>query len=286
MKKLLYRLMILSCMVWMTGCERDMMDFEGRDAIYFDVQRGVAWTDSARWARYWFTEVNFINVQGDTLDISLKVGLGGRVTDYPRPFSIEVVRDSTTAIEGYDYDIRTDWEMPAGAACAYINMQVYKQEDLLDTNRTIMLKVLENEYFTTDLSFTGALEGRYDLLDGEKAFNPDPRFHTVNLKLEVSRPASWAGMDYPITAENPTPYEFGLFGAFTAKKYLLMLEVTGFTTEDFEGSLPSGVQNVISEVFANYLEEQFDKGEPVLEKDGRLMWCSKVTKWKSYQYTW
>lgn len=285
MRNLIYSLVIFTALFFMGGCEKSIMDFEGEDAIYFDVRRGSAWVDSSKWSRYYHTEVNFIKIDGDTTEVVMELAVAGKVTDYPRPFRVEVVKDSSTAVEGRDFDFQREWVVPAGASRVPVRMQVYRQDDLLDTNRTIVLRVVDNEYFKTNLSFKGELGGRTNLSEEEKVFNPDPRFHTVNLKLMVAKPTSWSGVDYPKTETNPTPYERGSWGAFTVKKYMLILELSGFTDDYFNQYVPDPIVDLIREKMVNYLEEQFDKGEPVLETDKRLMWVNGV-KWYSYQYEW
>lgn len=178
-KKIVYYLVVLiPALFTIGGCERELMDFQEEDALYFDVRRGVAWIDPALWSRYYHTPVNFID-QPDTVEVRLNVALSGQLREYARPFTVEVVKDSTNAVEGVDFDFAGDWVLPAGAATTEISMYVYKQHDLLDTCRIVVLQVKEGEYFTTDLTFYGDLPGRYALHEQEKKYNADPRFHTV-----------------------------------------------------------------------------------------------------------
>lgn len=277
----LFSLGILSCIL---SCEKEMMDYEGTDSIYFDVQRGVPWLDSTLWARYYHTTFNFIKTKEPQSIVYLKVAFSGEIKDYDRPFQIKVLQDSTDAVEGKHFTIERDWIMPAGANSAYLILKVNQDEDYLQGPRKIMLKLLSNEYFDTNMTFT-KLNGRYEVTEDEKLYNADPRLHTIELVYEAARPASWRGIDNPKTEDNPEPSETGLYGALTVKKYLLMLRVTGFTDEDF-ADMPGPKRTIIAQTMSKYLEDQFEKGEPVLENDGRLMWFMYVKKWKSYQYEW
>lgn len=286
MKKALLFTIFLSLLVFMTSCEKDLMDYQGENSIYFDVQRGQEWRDSAFWARQYYTQVNFIDIIGDTSVLELPIAISGPVTDYPRSFRVAVVEDSTTAVEGVDFDFQREWILPAGAAVANIKLYLYKQPDLEDTLRTIMLRVQDNENFTTNLNFDKELPGRDNILEQDKKYNSDPRFHTVELTFTIKKPEDWWGQDYPSYTE------IDVFGAFTAKKYLLMLDVLGYSESMFCEVIKGKDQaEVIGEIFARYLVQQFDKGEPVLEKDGRLMWVQAVqtiykNKWYPYQYEW
>ena len=281
---ILFSLAVIGCM---TGCERDLMDYEGTNSLYFDVQRGADWIAPGMWPRQYHTGVNFIEIKEPQTELRLKMAFAGAVTDYGRPFKVEVVKDSTTAEEGVHFTFQEDWVMPEGANMTYISIVLNKDEEYILQPKRIMLRVVANEYFDANMTFE-KLNGRYEVDESEKAYNNDPRVHTIELTYEVAKPAAWTGVDNPRTDENPVPSETGLFGAFTVKKYLLMLEVTGLTDEDFndKNAMTTVRKRVISEIMSRYLEEQFDKKKPVLEEDGRLMWFDKVTKWKSYQYEW
>lgn len=282
MKKISILIALLPFICTMVGCEQELMSFEEESSIYFDVRYGNEWRDSSFWERHYYTPLNFIDKLGDTVDIILPVAIAGPVVDYPRPFKVEVVRDSSTAQEGVDFDFKQDWMLGAGQAVGYVKLQVYRHDYLEDTLRTVVLKVQDNEYFNTRLNFDQDLSGRDKLLDEDKKYNPDPRFHTVEMSLSVKKPEDWWGVDAP---EYPT--EFDVFGAFTSRKYLLMLKVLNFTEEQFCELIKSKDRaRVAGEKFAEYLTVQFENGVPELEKDGRLMWVQAVKKWKAYQYEW
>lgn len=287
MKKILLFAIWLTLFVGMAGCERELMDYEGESSIYFDVRGGNYFRDSSDWARQWYTQVNFIHEIGDTVEVDLPVAISGPVTDYPRSFRVEVVQDSTTAVEGVDFDFQRDWTLPAGESIGHVKLQAYRQADLEDTLRTVMLRVQDNEYFTTRLNFDKDLPGRDQILDEEKKYNGDPRFHTVELTLSIEKPKDWWGFDYP-----EYQMEYQPLGAFTSKKYLLMLSVLGYTEEMFCEAIKTRERaTIIDDIFGRYLVQQFDKGEPVLEKDGRLMWVLSIqttymNKWRPYQYEW
>lgn len=268
----------------LVSCEKDLMDYEGENSIYFDVRHGVAWIDSSLWARHYYTGVNFISEPQDTVEVTLQVAVSGQITDYSRPFSVEFVQDSSTAVRGKDFDFQENWEIPAGKECGEVKLYVYRHDYLMDTIRIAVLQVKGNKHFTTRLNFDEDLSGRYKLEDENKKYNPDPRFHTVEMKIEVSKPKGWVGIDYPKSPTVPNPYEAGILGAFTPQKYMLMMKELHVSADFFE-SMPMTHARTLGEKFAKYLTEQFDAGTPVLEKDGRLMWVMGV-KWDSYQYTW
>lgn len=44
MKKKIYSILMLTMALFsLTGCEKELMDYEGMDCLYFDVRRGPSW---------------------------------------------------------------------------------------------------------------------------------------------------------------------------------------------------------------------------------------------------
>lgn len=285
MKKYISILISLSILAGLIGCEREMMDYEGTASLYFDVQRGAEHLDPTAWPRWYYTPVNFLKIQDDSVVVELKMAFSGNVVDYDRPFKIDIISDSTNVNEGTHFTLKRDWIMPAKATSTPIKITIYKNEEYMENPGRIMLRIVPSEYFDANMTFD-KLAGRYDLYDEEKLYQPDPRVHNIILEYQVQKPNSWAGLDNPNGSKyNPLPHESGTWGAYTAKKYLLILEITGLQDKDFE-NMPFSQQDVVGEVMSRYLEAQFGKGEPILEEDGRLMWFSGVNNWISYQYEW
>lgn len=88
----------------LASCEKkEVMEYEGLDGIYFDVQYGAAHGDESVWARQNYTYVSFGTIEAEEADITMKVGIAGSVKDYDRPFRVEIVADRTTAIPEEEY---------------------------------------------------------------------------------------------------------------------------------------------------------------------------------------
>ena len=283
MKHSIYTLLLLLLCFCFSNCERELMDYEGESSIYFDVRLESSFRDSSQWSRRYYSTLNFIEHTGDAVEMILPVAISGEVTPYDRTVEIEVLTDSCTAVEGVDFDVEKSVTLPAGAHIAYVTFTGYRHDYLEDNIITAMLRVKGNQYFTTTLTFDRELDGRDALMDEYKKYNPDPRFHTVELTLSVKKPEDWWGWDYP-----DLQTEIGPFGAFSSKKYLLMLKVLDWTESMFASAIKGNKDRakVMAKIFAEYLVEQYNAGTPVLEKDGRLMWVDCITQWSSYQYEW
>ena len=64
MKRFLYYIWFLPLML--SGCEKDLMDYEGLEGVYFAVQWGDSWGNENSWPYQPYTDVNFISLPGDT----------------------------------------------------------------------------------------------------------------------------------------------------------------------------------------------------------------------------
>ena len=62
MKRFLYYIWFLPLML--SGCEKDLMDYEGLEGVYFAVQWGDSWGNENSWPYQPYTDVNFISLPG------------------------------------------------------------------------------------------------------------------------------------------------------------------------------------------------------------------------------
>ena len=74
--------MSLIAMVALVSCEKEMMNYEGGNGIYFDTEGMMLDTVSVHWG--------LKNSDVTEQEIQLKVMLIGNVTDYDRNFSVEI----------------------------------------------------------------------------------------------------------------------------------------------------------------------------------------------------
>ncbi len=240
------------------GCEKDMMNYEGSDSVYFDVQyqsNGESWYDSTRTAHQYYKLLAFGNADLATteLDFKIKVAVAGSIKDYDRPFSIEVVKDSSTALENEDFVLSGDNIIQKGANCTYITIKVYRSEKLKEHTLSVLLHLLPNEHFRTDISDVGVIPGRLnDLADTMLYNNPDPRLLAIFFDDKFIAPKAWN--DYQL-------------GECTEEKFELVLRLTGwdeyeyFRSEDSYNKMLGGKRYlIIQSIVGKYIMEQYRKG--------------------------
>lgn len=253
-----------------SSCEKETMDFEGEDAIYFAVQWGPDHGDSTVWAFQHFSPIEFMEIDRDMHEVKLRVSLLGRKKDYDRPFEFQIVPDSTTAIQGLEYKINSfQGVIKADEVYTDLIIPVFRTKDIKEVEKTIGIELLSNDYF--DLSIE-KWEPLHPYWSSEKHQEFNPAFHMITLSDFLSKPNIWIGM-----ANNGV--EAGIWGEFTEKKFNLICELANVTYADFENSttMPMARAQVIREVVANHLQTLYDQGKPILEDDGRLMWVMGVS---------
>lgn len=256
----------------LTGCEKELMEFEGKDSLYFDVRRGPEWISPNLWTHYPYSTVEYGNIIEDEVELSLRIRASGSLRDYDRLFTISVNPDSTTALSGSDYlQIEESYMIKAGEISTQVALIVKRTERMSGDTLKIQLQIDENEHFELTYISYGDFPGAY------KEINPHPIFgliknaglHNIFIYDVLSRPAVWSGSD--VTGG-------GLFGKFSAKKFKLMMELSNTTIEDYQNksTMPSARQTAIGELMATYLLKKAADNDPVLDEDGTMMYFMAI----------
>lgn len=271
MKKIVSLLLILTTTL-IVGCQNDLPEYEVETGLYFSVQRGENIKDSSKWAHYPDTPISFLDVKGDETTCNIKVMTFGEVKNYDRSFICTIDKDSTTAIEGVDYEfIEKSYVVKAGTHFAYIPLKVFKTENIAETEKVIGLKLLPNEHFKSLMPVWYPIPSMYDKLE----FNS--LHHAIRLSNFLTQPPFWEGR-----AENGI--ETSTWGLFSVEKFNLMCELCNLSYGDFTtANMPTARKNMVKEVMARHLQNLFNNyptTQPIKEKDGRLMWVSGCS-WKS-----
>lgn len=274
MKRILTYLICLPLLLFLAGCEKDIMGYKGREGVYFAVQHGNTFLTNL-WPYQPYSTVEFATVPTNEVDFPLKVMITGPVKDYDRTFRVEINPDSTTATAGVHYEpLKALWTIPAGAISTNVIIKVKRSPDLLDNTKTLGLRLVPTEHFS--LSFP-----EWDAIPENTSGTVVPEFdaslHTVRLRDVLVQPAVWSGSIQPGNKES------GLFGVFSRKKMDFLSEALGLKYEDFASTaiMPMARQLLIASDATAILIQRKDAGTPVLEADGRLMWMGSVP-WSSY----
>ena len=187
MRKLLYIWILLPLCI---ACERDLMSYEGEEAIYFAVQSGHSYASEKDWPYMPYTLAEFGKVQEDTMVVNIKVMITGPEKDYPRPFRVVVNPDSTTAREGIDYRALVDeYTVEANRSYAYIPVLFYRQPEMKNDTVTLGLKLVANDHFSLTFKEFDKMEG---FTSGSVVFEQfDATMHKILVTDIMPKPSQW-----------------------------------------------------------------------------------------------
>lgn len=280
---------LISGITLLSGCEKELMSYEGKDSIYFDVRRGASWIEPSRWAHQFYTTVSFGNLVENEADMTLKVMTAGLIKDYDRAFTVTVNNDSTTAIMGSDFEnFKKEYVIRSGETSAIVSFKVHRTTRMNGDTLQLQLQLHENEHFNLMYTNFGDYPHAYSPEINKKFdYNKDASIHNLFIYDVLSRPAVWSGNDVTGT---------GLFGKFSAKKFRLMMELSNTTIEDYKSTdvMPTVRQTAIGELMAKHLLEKAKAKTPVIDEDGTMMWFMAInslggsdawkpfTKWEDY----
>jgi hypothetical protein len=269
MKRLTVYILLFQLM-FMMGCKKEMMSYQGVEGVYFAVQSGTKAYSIALWPYQPFSSVEFVSIGKDVVDFPVKVMITGPVKDYERSFRVEVNPDSTTAIVGKHYDpIQTEIKIPAGGITANVIVRLKRTPDLEITPITLGLRLVETKDFKLSFPEWDAIPS---LSGGTIVPEFDASLHTLRINDIMVQPSVWPGSLQPGNRES------GLFGVFTRKKMEFLIDNLGLTYEDFASAetMPQARYFLVANDAATILKQRFDAKNPVLEDDGRLMFIGSV----------
>jgi hypothetical protein len=278
MKKI-YTMIVLTIAALSSGCERELMSYEGVEGIYFAVQEGSVYGNESNWPYSPYTDVEFVKIADDTYTANVKVMATGAMKNYDRTFRVVLYPDSTTATAGADYEaIPAEVVMPAGSLVSSVPLVLHRTAAMATGVVAIGLQLVANEHFQLTFPSWGPPK---ELTWGTVYEGFDASRHIVRVNDILVQPAQWLGGFYQYEAGNP---EFNTFGAFTRKKFLLLSELTDYVYIDFMTDPPMslGLQAVLGRHLANHLIAEYKARRAVIEDDGRLMWADGCP-WKSYE---
>lgn len=270
----------------LAGCEkREVMEYEGVDGIYFDVQYGADHGNETVWARQNYTYVSFGSMEAEEMEVSLKIGTVGSIKDYDRPFRVMIVQDSTNAIPDEEYTgFSEEQVIKAGENKTYVTLKVFKTLRQAKDTLQILFRIEPGEHFTLPFSEVGAIPGRWSDTKTEFNVGENPVEHRVIFNNILRRPAGWGKDEYS-----------QFFGTFSPKKYQYLMDITGYTKTHFEqlSAITQGGRGAkIQSAAKTDLNARFYKGrdrlrngdadgwqEWMLEDCGTMMWVPGIALW-------
>lgn len=275
MKRIRIYSLLFQLVVLFTACEKEIMDYSGKEGVYFAMRHGNNQYLPNLWPYQPFTDVDFVRIGADEVAFPVEVMTTGPTKDYARTFRVEINPDSTTAVLNQHYKtLQQEWTIPAGAISTTIRVPLIRSLDLVDRSVTLGLRLVPTADF--ELSFP-----EWDAIPSLNAGTIVPEFdasmHSLRINDIMIQPAVWSGS---LQAGNR---ESGLFGIFSRRKMEFLMENLGVKYEDFANTdiMPMARQMLVASDGTAALVKRYNEKNPVLEEDGRLMWMGTVP-WTSY----
>lgn len=181
-------LLLLGCVLGFMACQKS-------EVGTWNNQGAIRFAEKADTTRF-----TFAYIEGDETVLEFPLVLEGAYASRARTIAVEVLRDVNNAQTRYE--ILTPVKLEANADTAWLNVKVYRTENLQEERDTLTFQIVPSE----------------DLLAGDK----DYLIHTLTLYDRIEEPSWWRepfkGQDY--------------LGDFSELKMQIIQEVFG-TTEYF-----------------------------------------------------
>lgn len=257
------------------GCEKEIMEYKGREGVYFAVRHGSPGLSADNWPYQPYSNAEFLNVAGDEMLFPMTVMITGPVKNYDRTFRLEVNPDSTTAVLGVHYEaVQEVWTIPAHAISTTVQVRLKRTPDLRNAGKILGLRLVATSDFELSFPEWDALPS---LSGGTVVPEFDASLHSIRISDVMVQPKVWRGSIQDGNRES------GVWGAFSRKKMEFLMENLGLSYADFasEEVMPLARAMQIKYDAAAILIARYQAKDPVLEEDGRLMYIESVP-WTSY----
>lgn len=181
----------------------------------------------------------------------------GRAVDYPRPYKI-VVMDESTAVLNEDFDLdQNDFTILPNECRDTVFVRCHRSAKLRKETLRIRLAIEPNEHFETPIT---------EYKNSSSWSTDGPMNSAISYLIKFneiySKPNYWGW------------FGDGYFGSFTVNKYLELNKVMGWTVTDWRNAGGTGAKVVAgrfdfaARTFQKHLQNRADEGNPLMDDDG------------------
>lgn len=245
---------IIAGLFLLYGCEKDVSTYDWADCVHFEVKQNGVLRDTS--------EYTFAFEEADVTELTatVKIQLTGQVKDYDRKISIGVESADKAPDGTVPYTFSTDTcYIRKGQNSLDLVITLKRNADMQQKKYALRLELNENEAFK--------LTNQRWVTDEVNDKSVDLVHHTVVFSDILTRPLAWYEPNYDL-------------GKWSAKKFLLICEVTGFKRKDFQDQAYMGngrknyIRDFMNRYFSEYKETHKDDPEAlkkIQEEDGTFM---------------
>jgi hypothetical protein len=242
-----YFVSIVALVTLLAGCTKDIRNYDGPPAIYFqyavtarETYSGAPLLDSS--------VITFAYSQTSVADsiIMLPIRTTGYAASIDRTYILNVA-DSSTAQAGIHYEIiNSDYTIKAGKFNDTVYIRLHRTADMLDSTFVLHLDLKANENFVLDV--------KQKVTSGTQYVRTV--HHTVKVNDILSKPKYWLD---------------AYLGTFTRKKLYLMSAMLDIPLDKLNNTITVAEVVYYGKFMQRYFNEQKAAGTPILENDGTLM---------------
>lgn len=240
MKQILYILLFFTAFLY--ACEEELDIYEGESGIYFDTEKMLSDTLVVPWGM----KSDDVKMQ----NMTLRVMLVGKVVDYDRKFTVDVISDKTDTIaaeEGVDFEaFAKEYVIPANGSYADIDMVLKRREGLKLHSRRFTVRLNE----TSELSF---IFSRQASVDSVTVRDVDYQ-RVIYMNENFPQPGWWSSEGYR------------RFGTWSQTKAALICDEMGIDREVWlgilgDGTFTQGYLSYVGKYMHRWLQENPTKDE-------------------------
>ena len=205
MKSIYYFSAVLAAAAALSSCEKhELPYYDGMDAIFFDQQFNgsenesfTGTVDTTNLSHKLYTPVSFLKIDRTDSIVAIKVETTGYVRDYLRPFGVHVVADSTSAIQGEEFELLDDsYAILPGNNSTYVHVLLHLTDRMYSEQLQIQLGLDAGDHFVLPFGKNGIgqmpkryIEATIDPVPTSR--NYDCSVHNIFVDCMLSQPSTW-----------------------------------------------------------------------------------------------
>ena len=254
-------LSILAFSSMFVACKKETIDlYEMDDAkIYFQMQSYSSSNGAVGYSNSTTYSFVGVNQKVEGLTFRATVQLMGKVVDYDRACKITIDADSTTMVQGVDYEIDLDTlKIRAGRNSASFGVRFLRSANIKEKIQVLCLKLEPNENFQVLDTYRST-----NVWSNTTAKNTDGSRFAFFMSEIYKQPSRWSQVDANT-----------FFGKWTATEYVFINDFFSFTPDDWEwstGRISKGRMPFYARELQKELQKRADAGNPLYEDDGSYM---------------
>lgn len=249
MKTIKNILLIISVFSLAYGCQKEMIDFQGENGVYFDMRKKTPsgggdgqCTDT--------TDVTFAAIRADDTTVNVKLMLFGHIENFDRTVNIKIIDTLTTVEVGVDFEaFPTKIVFPAGKEFVLFPIKFLRTEGILNDHKFLGIAIDKSPDFPFQLETYKSL----NTTNRNEEFD-DVAKHVFDISDALFQPSVW---------------NTRWLGNYSDYKFQYINELFNLAQDDWATLIlmPHIRMQYIGKNMKRHMQEQENAGKPIYERD-------------------